>query len=184
MKFKLITNEQTPMASPLIAPERWIPENSELLRSFLHYAKERGDAVGLAANQLALDGERLAHRFFAMMVGDEWRLVIDPHIMDRRGTPETKYEGCLTWPGKKIVAERFHEVTASYYTIDGEYVQAEDFSCFDAQVFQHEYDHLEGVKEKVINSDYRTYRREGPKVGRNDPCPCGSGSKYKKCCGK
>ena len=26
-------------------------------------------------------------------------------------------------------------------------------------------------------------RRETPKVGRNDPCPCGSGKKYKKCCG-
>lgn len=25
---------------------------------------------------------------------------------------------------------------------------------------------------------------KGPKVGRNDPCPCGSGLKYKKCCGK
>ena len=23
-----------------------------------------------------------------------------------------------------------------------------------------------------------------PKIGRNDPCPCGSGKKYKKCCGK
>ncbi|MFH0763689.1 MAG: preprotein translocase subunit SecA [Candidatus Omnitrophota bacterium] len=29
-----------------------------------------------------------------------------------------------------------------------------------------------------------TYKRETPKVGRNDPCPCGSGRKYKKCCGK
>ncbi len=27
-------------------------------------------------------------------------------------------------------------------------------------------------------------RREAPKVGRNDPCTCGSGKKYKKCCGK
>jgi uncharacterized protein YecA (UPF0149 family) len=26
------------------------------------------------------------------------------------------------------------------------------------------------------------YVRPGPKVGRNDPCPCGSGKKYKKCC--
>ncbi len=26
-------------------------------------------------------------------------------------------------------------------------------------------------------------RRDAPKVGRNDPCPCGSGRKYKKCCG-
>lgn len=29
-----------------------------------------------------------------------------------------------------------------------------------------------------------TVRREGRKIGRNDPCPCGSGKKYKKCCGK
>jgi hypothetical protein len=28
------------------------------------------------------------------------------------------------------------------------------------------------------------YRRTEPKVGRNDPCPCGSGKKYKKCCGR
>lgn len=28
----------------------------------------------------------------------------------------------------------------------------------------------------------KTIVREGPKIGRNDPCPCGSGKKYKKCC--
>jgi hypothetical protein len=28
-----------------------------------------------------------------------------------------------------------------------------------------------------------TIVREGPKVGRNDPCPCGSGKKHKRCCG-
>lgn len=29
-----------------------------------------------------------------------------------------------------------------------------------------------------------TIRHEEPKVGRNDPCPCGSGKKYKYCCGR
>lgn len=29
-----------------------------------------------------------------------------------------------------------------------------------------------------------TFHRDAPKVGRNDVCPCGSGKKYKKCCGK
>ncbi|MDP3097576.1 MAG: SEC-C metal-binding domain-containing protein [Syntrophales bacterium] len=29
-----------------------------------------------------------------------------------------------------------------------------------------------------------TFKRETAKVGRTDPCPCGSGKKYKKCCGK
>lgn len=28
----------------------------------------------------------------------------------------------------------------------------------------------------------KTYVRETPKIGRNEPCPCGSGKKYKKCC--
>lgn len=30
----------------------------------------------------------------------------------------------------------------------------------------------------------RTMVRSAPKTGRNDPCPCGSGKKYKHCCGK
>ena len=33
-------------------------------------------------------------------------------------------------------------------------------------------------------SSRKTAQRSAPKVGRNEPCPCGSGKKYKKCCGK
>ena len=33
-----------------------------------------------------------------------------------------------------------------------------------------------GMKKTVVNTE--------PKVGRNDPCPCGSGKKYKQCCGR
>jgi uncharacterized protein len=32
--------------------------------------------------------------------------------------------------------------------------------------------------------DPTTFRRTTPKIGRNDPCPCGSGKKFKQCCGK
>lgn len=35
----------------------------------------------------------------------------------------------------------------------------------------------------VAKRGARTVRREAPKVGRNDACPCGSGKKYKQCCG-
>ncbi|MBQ3670795.1 MAG: YchJ family protein [Treponema sp.] len=35
----------------------------------------------------------------------------------------------------------------------------------------------------VGNVKPMTVVREGAKIGRNDPCPCGSGKKYKKCCG-
>ncbi len=37
--------------------------------------------------------------------------------------------------------------------------------------------------QAIINKP-QTVRREGEKVGRNDSCPCGSGKKYKACCGK
>jgi preprotein translocase subunit SecA len=35
----------------------------------------------------------------------------------------------------------------------------------------------------AVEQPRSTVRREAPKVGRNDPCPCGSGKKYKHCCG-
>ncbi len=41
--------------------------------------------------------------------------------------------------------------------------------------------------QRIANADSdvdRTIRNEGPKIGRNDPCPCGSGKKYKNCCGR
>ena len=39
--------------------------------------------------------------------------------------------------------------------------------------------------ERLLNPTVfdKRVKRE-PKIGRNDPCPCGSGLKYKKCCGK
>lgn len=37
---------------------------------------------------------------------------------------------------------------------------------------------------RLFPSKVETFRRETPKVGRNDPCPCGSGKKFKRCCGK
>ena len=52
-------------------------------------------------------------------------------------------------------------------------------------------DSLEGKKPaemleggRLFPGKIETFRREVPKVGRNDPCPCGSGKKFKKCCGK
>jgi preprotein translocase subunit SecA len=47
------------------------------------------------------------------------------------------------------------------------------------------------IVEKEENKDLQTNRPTGPvaprktikEIGRNDPCPCGSGKKYKNCCG-
>ncbi|PYJ11682.1 MAG: hypothetical protein DMF06_01870, partial [Verrucomicrobia bacterium] len=35
-----------------------------------------------------------------------------------------------------------------------------------------------------LKLDLAPVRRDTPKVGRNEPCPCGSGKKFKNCCGR
>ena len=45
-------------------------------------------------------------------------------------------------------------------------------------------DRLEHARAAAAHgSQHEPYARAGSKVGRNDPCPCGSGKKYKRCCG-
>lgn len=48
------------------------------------------------------------------------------------------------------------------------------------------YRHFVGQRSAASSAtrDATTHRRSTPKVGRNDPCPCGSGQKFKHCCGR
>jgi preprotein translocase subunit SecA len=41
-----------------------------------------------------------------------------------------------------------------------------------------------GDGDGEVKLDLAPVRREVPKVGRNEPCPCGSGKKFKNCCGR
>ena len=45
------------------------------------------------------------------------------------------------------------------------------------------YEYFRKQREPDPNDLVPESRRTTPKIGRNDPCPCGSGKKYKKCCG-
>ncbi|MCG1009855.1 SEC-C domain-containing protein [Salinicoccus sp. ID82-1] len=66
-----------------------------------------------------------------------------------------------------------------------------EFSSADAQ--RAFFDNIAGIVENTRHFKYRGHKESElktqtvvneVKVGRNDPCPCGSGKKYKKCCGK
>jgi preprotein translocase subunit SecA len=54
------------------------------------------------------------------------------------------------------------------------------------QVGQFEMDQRQRAAAQAPQGEQKvkTIRLEQPKIGRNDPCPCGSGKKYKKCCGQ
>ena len=43
---------------------------------------------------------------------------------------------------------------------------------------------LDNDQKQVKSTINRTVVNQGPQIGRNDPCSCGSGKKYKNCCGK
>jgi SEC-C motif-containing protein len=65
----------------------------------------------------------------------------------------------------------------AYYTIAGE-----DITHHEVASFRKEDDtwyFVDGVEVKP-----RPFKRLDKKVGPNEPCPCGSGKKHKKCCGK
>jgi preprotein translocase subunit SecA len=52
------------------------------------------------------------------------------------------------------------------------------------KMFEHKNSSPEESGEAAAPVKPQTAVRQGPKVGRNEPCPCGSGKKYKQCCGK
>jgi uncharacterized protein len=50
--------------------------------------------------------------------------------------------------------------------------------------FQYKYFQRPSPRDMSLVSESSTYRRALPKIGRNEYCPCGSGKKFKHCCGK
>lgn len=89
------------------------------------------------------------------------------------------------WSGLEIVATERGDVEDSdgfvefkaHYTVND---QAQEHH--ERARFARENGHWVFVEGRVIGRD--PYRREEPKIGRNDPCACGSGKKFKKCCGR
>ena len=87
------------------------------------------------------------------------------------------------WQGLEIVETKQGGVDDEVGTV--EFKAA--FLTEDGSQTHHELSYFRKQDEVWYYSDStnpsRTLVRESPKVGRNEPCPCGSGKKYKKCCG-
>ncbi len=80
-----------------------------------------------------------------------------------------------TQAGQADDDEGIVEFVAQYRTADGELIRHHEIASF-ARVEGTWFFH-DGQP-----APQATVRRQEPKVGRNDACPCGSGRKYKKCC--
>ena len=184
--IEVIPNEQTPRVPDIEDIELFFIRNIKELQEFKDYAYSRLDAVGLACNQVSFGGYRFMVRAFALrelknnIPQANWRLIIDPIITEHIGMKDIRLEGCLTWKGKYILAERSRAIIVNYYNEVGERIWGEVHSGFEAQVWQHEINHLNGVEEIVVERDFRLPK--SAEINRNDKCPCLSGRKYKQCC--
>ena len=182
MKFEVIPDQQTPKVPEIDNVDVFLEENKEVLNAFIEYAATKHNAVGLACNQVSCNGERLMLRAFAKRVNSkECKLIINPIITEYVGIKELKTEGCLTWEKRVVVAERSRGVRVSYYDELGDW-NLGFYHGFEAQVWQHEINHLNGVEETVTTDWVYVQSIKDIEVGRNEPCPCGSGKKYKQCC--
>ncbi len=147
MKLKIIPNEQTPKLENYKSVDKLLTEDMKLLEKFISFCQNRKNCVGLASNQIAVDGERILEPFFTVKDRNGWEIFIHPKILKYEGNCFDKEEGCLTWQGKTIIAERYEEITISYYNLRSE-EKIETVKGFKAQVIQHEMNHLLGVEEK------------------------------------
>lgn len=182
MEFRIIPEQQTPkVPQDFIVNADYLESNKKKFEAYLEFAKSRRTAVGLAANQCDLDGEIFNEFLFTYknMKTGEWALRIAPKITRYFGMCEEKGEGCLTWVGRQVIVERYRGIDVEYYDMDGKF-HSETTKGFDAQIWQHEINHLNGIPEKIVESFYALERIKKP--NRNDKCPCGSGIKYKHCC--
>lgn len=95
------------------------------------------------------------------------------------------WSAAAEWHGLEIIATEKGQAGddegvvefRALYSANGEFCNHHEVSRFVREKDGWKFDDGELVPDKPVV-------REEPKIGRNDPCPCGSGRKYKKCCGK
>lgn len=166
----IITDDKILRAPSAIHPT-WVQIDESKIIERLKASNETAwtKGVGLAAIQIGLPW-RVA---WFVDEGEEFVLV-NPIITEATNPIIVPKEGCLSMPNVWTPTKRFNKITVRTMGREGD--KTLEFTGFRAIVVQHEIDHMNGV----LNIDRRYIPEQ--KVGRNDPCPCGSGTKYKKCC--
>ena len=171
-----------------------VDEGLSVARDLLNILAERKDGIGLAANQVGIDAN------VAVVNVREPIILINPKILEQ-WDEVPYYEGCLSFKGKGIQTKRYKNIVIKteqeeselYFSgtenpSDGKGTwerkqsdkQDEELRLLETVCIQHEIDHLNGMRilDRIVDTTIRVEK----KPGRNEPCHCGSGKKYKKCC--
>ncbi len=149
-------------------------ESKNIFEQLKLVMKFHDNCLGLAAIQLGI--KKRASIYKRNNESSELVELLNPTIIKKEVPIIYKQEGCASFPGQYHDTKRFKIITVKD-DIHGE----RKVVGMEAIIVQHEIDHMDGVL--FFDRKQQPIERTTKKVGRNDPCPCGSGKKYKKCCG-
>lgn len=155
--------------------------------------KEHERIIGLIArfmNEIAITLEVAPKEYEPLFCEHEWegKPVIDGEAW-AWGFTEGMNLRADAW--QPIYESEVAPLLRPFYLLGAEEIEEEELTLVDTPLKTHK---LAIEMEAAIpaihrfwlplrKSSVKTVQREAPKTGRNDPCPCGSGKKYKKCCG-
>ena len=171
-----------------------VDEGLKIAEELFNILSERKDGLGLAANQIGYDAS------VAVVNVKEPIILINP-VIKEQWDEVPYYEGCLSYPKKGIKTKRYRNVIVHTEQEEGDWYfsgvetpgegkgswerptknKDDELRLLESICIQHEIDHLYG-RTMIDREDKQEPIRVKKKIGRNDPCYCGSGKKYKKCC--
>ncbi len=142
----------------------------------------------LEGRQAARTAEELLRARYSSFVVGNIDFILSSHHSETRSEVDRgeieEWSRKSTWKGLEILQKEAGEasdpsaviVFHAKYATDGE-----DQNHYERAVFEKENGEWKFHDAQPLRTG--PYQREEPKVGRNDPCTCGSGKKYKKCHG-
>lgn len=116
------------------------PFNPSELAGCLKATMKKYGGIGLAANQCAVRA-----RVFAIGNQDDVVVCFNPKITSISEISVAGNEGCLSFPGMFLNVKRAKNIGVEYYDENG-ILKTNTFSGITARCFQHELDHLNGIK--------------------------------------
>jgi|SRR5580698_655720 peptide deformylase len=149
----------------------------EALEKELEYGNRIGRAgIGLAAPQIGLAKNIAIVRLPKISLN-----LINAKLLSGFDPALFEEEGCLSFPGRLENTIRFQEIHVSNNLVEPHSFVATGLV---AVVCQHELDHLNSTlfMDRKVPTPVTVVK--AAKVGPNELCSCGSGKKYKKCCGR
>ena len=117
-------------------------------------------------------------------------MLINPEFIEGDDEFVSHRESCLSFPSIAKSVKRYGQILIKNNRVEDDKFIEEKIAFTESDriatiTIQHEMDHFKGIilPDKEVAKGI-TLKRESAKIGRNDKCPCGSGIKYKKCCGR